>query len=72
MSNLDALHKAACDATEKFIAARDELVKAETAYNAALKTAAPEERNAAGRARPMHAAGHGRPLNFSNTVFTDC
>lgn len=71
MSNLNTLFKAAGDAAAKFVAARDELVKAETAYNDALKTATPEERNAAGRTFPMHAAGHGRALNFSNTV-TDC
>ncbi|SEF14494.1 MULTISPECIES: hypothetical protein [Pseudomonadota] len=64
MSNLATLYKAACDASAKFIAARDELVKAETAYNEARKTAPAHELNAV--------ETHRRPLNFSNTVCTDC
>ncbi|WP_155642969.1 hypothetical protein [Burkholderia stagnalis] len=64
MSNLNTLYKAACDASAKFIAARDELVKAETAFNEARKTATPQELNAV--------ETHRRPLNFSNTVCTDC
>lgn len=64
MSNLATLYKSACDASAKFIAARDELVKAETTYNEARKTAPEHELNAV--------ETHRRPLNFSNTVCTDC
>jgi hypothetical protein len=63
MNNLATLKQAAVKAAEKFAAARDELVKTEAAFNAAWKAANPNER---------HAVDLGRPLNFSNTVCTDC
>jgi hypothetical protein len=63
MSNLASLKQAAVNAAEKFAAARDELVKAEAAFNAALQAANPNAR---------HTVDPGRPLNFSNTVCTDC
>ena len=62
MDTLRTLRQAAVKAAEKFTAARDELVSAESAYNRALNSAACDR---------LRTEGLAHPINFSNTVVAD-
>lgn len=63
LTTLATLKQAAVDAAGRFASARDELVKAEAAYNAALHRSNPTT---------VRTVDTNRPLQFSNTVKTDC